>query len=125
MSRRSPLSHRRAAELGWTRTDPRPWSKCSAVWTHRSGWQLRHAGHATALRPWLLVAPAPDAHGVEQSGGAYSDPLEPMRLVYRIARTAPVLAELEPARVVAVHRVAGLELEVRIDAAPFAIGGAA
>jgi len=46
-----------AAELGWTRVDPRPWGKVTARWEHRGGWRLEHCGHPTALRPWILTAP--------------------------------------------------------------------
>lgn len=46
------------ASLGWTRVDPRPWSKLRARWEHTSGWRLDHCGHPTALWPWALFDPA-------------------------------------------------------------------
>lgn len=55
---RHRISHRQAAELGWTRVDPRPWrTKCDAKWKHRDGWRLEHCGHPTALHPWALYCP--------------------------------------------------------------------
>lgn len=52
-----PMSHKRAAELGWTRVDRRPWTKLRAIWTHGTGYRLEHCGHPTALRPWMLHDP--------------------------------------------------------------------
>lgn len=57
MSRRTPFSPTEMARRGWTRTDPRPWSKLNARWRHASGWTLEHCGHPTALWPWLLRDP--------------------------------------------------------------------
>jgi len=55
--RRRTASPQEMARAGWTRTDPRPWGKCSARWEHVRGWLLEHCGHPTAHWPWLLVAP--------------------------------------------------------------------
>lgn len=51
------LSPAEMQAAGWTRVDPRPWSKVNARWVHRGGWTLEHCGHPTALRPWILTAP--------------------------------------------------------------------
>jgi len=45
------------APVGWTRTDPRPWTKTRAQWAHATGWRAEHCGHPTALYPWALYAP--------------------------------------------------------------------
>lgn len=45
------------AAAGWTRVDPRPWSKCSARWSHVLGWKLTHCGHPTAHYSWILTNP--------------------------------------------------------------------
>lgn len=40
---------------GWTRIDPRPWTKTAATWRRNDGLVfLRHCGHPTALRQWML-----------------------------------------------------------------------
>lgn len=54
---RRTVGPRELARLGWTRVDPRPWSKCEARWSHVAGWRLEHCGHPTALWPWQLFAP--------------------------------------------------------------------
>lgn len=57
------MSHKRAAALGWTRVDPKPWtSKLTAVWQHVLGWSLHHCGHPTALWPWALYDPKGRMH---------------------------------------------------------------
>lgn len=56
LSRRT-ISHHEAKALGWTRTDPKPWSKLRAVWQHENGWTIQHCGHPTALTPWDLHDP--------------------------------------------------------------------
>jgi hypothetical protein len=53
-------SPKQSAAAGWTRTDPRPWTKLRARWQHVSGWRLEHCGHPTALRPWALYDPTGD-----------------------------------------------------------------
>lgn len=59
------ISHKHAAELGWTRVDPKPWrSKLSAQWLHTSGYRLEHCGHPTAHHPWALYEPGPDGQMV-------------------------------------------------------------
>lgn len=55
--KRAPMSPAAMAALGWTRTDPRPWTKLDARWKHRDGWRLEHCGHPTALHPWALYNP--------------------------------------------------------------------
>jgi hypothetical protein len=50
-------SHAWMRRMGWERVDPRPWTKCGARWTHRSGWRLSHCGHPTANWPWALYDP--------------------------------------------------------------------
>jgi hypothetical protein len=52
------------AAARWTRTDDRPWRKCSARWTGPGGWRLEHCGHPTANWPWALY----DAEGVMHVG---------------------------------------------------------
>lgn len=59
---------RRRQSLGWTRVDPRPWSKTNAKWRHEKGWRLEHCGHPTANTPWDLH----DAKGVRHLTGASS-----------------------------------------------------
>lgn len=56
------MSHARAARLGWTRVDPKPWGKLDARWRHESGWTLEHCGHPTALWPWDLHDPKGRRH---------------------------------------------------------------
>lgn len=52
------ISCSEAAQLGWRRVDPKPWSKLDARWLHVLGWRLVHCGHPTALTPWALYSPA-------------------------------------------------------------------
>jgi hypothetical protein len=52
------MSPKQIQAAGWTRIDPRPWSKVRARWRHATGWRLEHCGHPTALRPWALYAPS-------------------------------------------------------------------
>lgn len=54
------MSPKQMAAAGWTRVDPRPWSKLHARWLHAAGWRLEHCGHPTAIRPWALYSPAGD-----------------------------------------------------------------
>ena len=54
---RRGISHKRAAALGWTRTDARPWTKLGARWRTANGWTLEHCGHPTANWPWDLHDP--------------------------------------------------------------------
>lgn len=51
------MSHARAAALGWTRIDAKPWTKLHARWRHKDGWELHHCGHPTANHPWALYDP--------------------------------------------------------------------
>jgi len=60
------MTYRRALELGWRRTDPRPWRKTSARWKHLDGSRLEHCGHPTALWPWAFY----DATGRMVRSGA-------------------------------------------------------
>ncbi len=68
------MSHKRAADLGWTRVDARPWSKLKARWSHWSGWSIEHCGHPTALYPWALY----DAKGdMVRTGAKLATPPNP------------------------------------------------
>ena len=94
---------------GWTRTDPRPWTKLAARWEHTSGWKLDHCGHPTALWPWALYAPSGDMvrMGVKYatppnaaSGRAWPDLAAAMSYVAEVEagmRPAPVWTPEGPA----------------------------
>ena len=56
-ARKTPMSPRQMAALGWTRTDARPWKKVNARWSHVDGWRVEHCGHPTALHSWSLFSP--------------------------------------------------------------------
>jgi len=58
MARATPISPKQMQARGWTRVDPKPWTKLRARWVHPSGWRLIHCGHPTALHPWALYNPA-------------------------------------------------------------------
>jgi hypothetical protein len=58
-------------ERGWTRTDPRPWSKLRARWEGPDGWRLEHCGHPTANTPWVLIAP--DGRWI-RTGARFAEP---------------------------------------------------
>lgn len=82
---------------GWTRVDPRPWTKCRARWVHASGWKLNHCGHPTALRPWALYAPdgrmvlRGAEHGDPTKGAAWERLDAAMALVARVLAGGHVL----------------------------------
>jgi hypothetical protein len=86
--RPTPISHKQAAALGWTRIDGIP-GKLRALWAHTSGWRLGHCGHPTALYPWALFDPKGRMHlsganGPAKNptfGVAWSDLREPMTYV--------------------------------------------
>ncbi len=58
MRQRARITPTEIRNAGWTRVDPRPWSKCGARWAHPSGWIIVHCGHPTALWPWALYDPS-------------------------------------------------------------------
>ena len=58
-------------ERGWTRTNPRPWSKLRARWEGPDGWRLEHCGHSTANTPWVLIAP--DGRWI-RTGARFAEP---------------------------------------------------
>jgi hypothetical protein len=60
--RKPAVSHKRAAALGWTRVDPKPWSKLDALWLSSCGWRIEHCGHPTANWPWALYDPKGRMH---------------------------------------------------------------
>lgn len=102
------VSHKRAAELGWTRVDPKPWGKLAARWLHTSGYRLEHCGHPTALRPWALYEPGPDGRmvltGAEWEGQPSSDNSGP---ISRYRHGTAWWSLLEPMEWVAAHPVPG------------------
>ena len=54
---------------GWAPTQPGR-SRTDARYEHSSGWQLRHCGHTTALRPYYAISP--DGHEVfDRDGGGW------------------------------------------------------
>ena len=95
------ISHQELRRLGWTRMDPRPWSKCSARWRHRDGWRLEHCGHPTALYPWSLYDPRGRCigtgakHGDPDMGGAWPSIYEASLFVASALDLEEFLARLE------------------------------
>lgn len=55
------VSPRRLRELGWDRHDDG--QALGVSYTRVPGWALRHCGHPTATRPWILVAPGGQSVG--------------------------------------------------------------
>jgi hypothetical protein len=43
--------------LEWRRIPGFNGGKCFARWVHRSGWEVHHCGHPTALFPYYVEAP--------------------------------------------------------------------
>lgn len=88
---------------GWTRTDPRPWTKTAARWAHVAGWRLEHCGHPTATYPWALYAPAGwmvrtgVLHGNAAHGGAWSTLETAMGFVAAVIAGARPMPEPPPA----------------------------
>lgn len=63
------VSHNFMGGLGWSRVDPRPWTKLGARWEHRDGWVLQHCGHPTANWPWALYDATGRMHCTGSAGG--------------------------------------------------------
>jgi hypothetical protein len=101
VTRRPTITPREAERLGWIRTDPRPWSKCSARWVHRTGWRLEHCGHPTANWPWALYHPDGRFVGTgmvgpfqrPDFGGGWPSLAEAMDLVARVECGAEVVPD--------------------------------
>lgn len=68
----APSYHRGAPiRSGWARLSD-PADKLGARYRHRSGWEVRHVGHPTAIHPYLASAPSGDVY-VDTSGSGFND----------------------------------------------------
>jgi hypothetical protein len=90
---RARLSRAQIASSGWTRVDPRPWTKLHARWRHPAGWRLEHCGHPTALNPWALYAPTGE---MVLTGALYATPPNPRygTAWHTLAEVIPFVADV-------------------------------